>query len=152
MVATTKRCLPNVLGRSQVDAERLQSILVGIEAALNSRPVTQEDENETLTPAHFLTGGRLTTIPQGPVPVRTEILTRAFQQYQRLTETLWRRWQREYFHQLKSYHEVKRPARQGPKLKVGDIVLLQEDRMPRQMWKKAQMDELIPGRDGHPDG
>ena len=32
--------------------------------------------------------------------------------------------------------------------KVGDIVLLQEERMPRQMWKKARIDELIPGRDG----
>jgi hypothetical protein len=33
-------------------------------------------------------------------------------------------------------------------LKVGDIVLLQEERMPRQMWKNARIDELIPSRDG----
>jgi hypothetical protein len=33
-------------------------------------------------------------------------------------------------------------------LKLGDIVLLQEERMPRQMWKKARIDELISGRDG----
>ena len=50
----TKRCLRKVLGRSQVDAEGLQTILLGIEAALNSRPITQDDENETFTPAHFL--------------------------------------------------------------------------------------------------
>jgi hypothetical protein len=131
MVATTKRCLRKVLGRSQVDAEGFQTILVGIEASLNSRPITQDDENETLAPAHFLTGGRLTTIPQGPEPVSTESLTRAFRQHQRLTETLWQRWQREHLLQLRSYHEVRRPARQGPKLKVGDIVLLQEERMPR---------------------
>ena len=49
---------------------------------------------------------------------------------------------------MRSYHEVRRPARLGPKLKVGDIVLLQEERTPRQMWKKARIDELIPGRDG----
>jgi hypothetical protein len=41
MVATTKRCLRKVLGRPQVDAEELQTILVGIKAALNSRPITQ---------------------------------------------------------------------------------------------------------------
>jgi hypothetical protein len=63
MVATTKRCLRKVLGRSQVDTEGLQTILVEIEAAIHSRPITQDHENETLTPAHFLTGGRLTTIP-----------------------------------------------------------------------------------------
>ena len=62
------------------DAEELQTILVGIKAALNSKPITQDDENETLTPAHFLTGGRLTAIPQGPEPIRTQSLTRAFQQ------------------------------------------------------------------------
>jgi len=146
MVATTNCCLRRVLGRSQVDAEGLQTILVGTETALNWRSITQDDENGALTPAHFLTGGRL-TIPQGPEPVRTN-LTRAFQQHQRLTEALWRRWQREYLLQLRSYHEVRRPARQRPKLKVGDIVLLQEEKMPRQMWKKAQIYELIPGHDG----
>jgi len=133
MVATTKRCLRRVLGRSQVEAKGLQTILVEIEGALNSRPITQDDKNETLTPAHFFTGGRLTTIPQGPEPVRTEGVTRAFQQHKRLTETLWRRWQMESLLQLRSYHKVRRPARQGPKLKVGDIVLLQEERMPGQM-------------------
>jgi len=136
-----------VVGRSQVDAEELQTILVGTEVALNSRPVTQDEENEALTPAHFLTGGKLTTIPHGPEPVRTESLTRSFQQHQRLTETLWRRWKMEYLLQLRSYHDV-RSTRQGPKLKVGGIVLLQEERMPRHMWKKARIDELIPGRDG----
>ena len=67
-----------VYGKYQ-DAEGLQTILVGIEAALNSKAITEDDENET-TPAHFLTGGRLTTIPQGPEPIRTQSLTRAFQQ------------------------------------------------------------------------
>jgi len=41
------------------------------------------------------------------------------------------------------------PARQGPKFKAEDIVLLQEERMPRHMWKKARIDELLQGRDGH---
>jgi hypothetical protein len=36
MVATTKRFLRKVLGRSEVDAEELQTILVGIEAARKS--------------------------------------------------------------------------------------------------------------------
>jgi hypothetical protein len=116
-----------------VDAEELQTILVGIKAVLNSRTITQDEESEILTPAHFLTGGKLTTIPHGSEPVGTESLTRSFQQHQRLTETLWQRWQREYLLQLRSYHEVRRPARQGPKVKVGDIVLLQEERMPRHM-------------------
>jgi len=73
--------------------EELQTILVGIEAALNSRPIIQDDDNETLAPAHFLTGGNLTTIPYGSETVRTENLTRTFR-HQRLTEALWRRWKK----------------------------------------------------------
>jgi len=148
MVATTKRCLRKELGRSQVDEEELQTNLVGIEAALNSRPIIQDDDDETLTPAHFLTGGKLTTIPHGPEPVRTENLTRSFRQHQRLTEALWRRWQREYLLQLRNYHEIRRPAQQGPKFKVGYIVFLKEERMPRHMWLKARIDEILQGRDG----
>ena len=96
MVPTTKRCLRKVLGRSQVGAEGLQTFLIGIEAALNSRSINKDDEDETLTPAHFLTGGRLPTIPQGTEHVRTQSVTRGFQQSQSLTEVLWRCWQREY--------------------------------------------------------
>jgi hypothetical protein len=131
-----------------VDEEELQTILVGIEATLNSRPIIQDDDKDTLTPALFLTGEKLTTILHGPEPVRTENLTRTFRQHQRLTEALWRRWQREYLLQFRNYHEFRRPARQGPKFKVGDIVLLQEEGTPRHMWKKARIDELLQGRDG----
>jgi len=142
-----------------VDEEELQTILVGIEAVINSRPIIQDDDNETLTPAHFLTGGKLTTVPHGPEPVRMGNLTRSFCQHQRLTEALWQRWQREYLLQLRNCHEFRRPAQEGPKFKVGDIVLLQEENMLRYMWKRARINELHQGRDGqvrtvslcHPD-
>jgi len=81
MVAKTKRCLRKVLGQAQVDEKEIQTILVGIEAMLNSRPIIQDDDNETLTPAHFVTGEKLTNIPHGPEPVRTENLTRSFRQH-----------------------------------------------------------------------
>jgi hypothetical protein len=52
------------LGRFQVSEEGLNTILVAIEAAINSRPIVKaEDEAGALTPAHFLIGERLTAIP-----------------------------------------------------------------------------------------
>ena len=126
-----------------MDAEGLQPFLIGIEAALNSRPINKDDEDETLTPAHFLTGGRLPTIPQGTEHVRTQSLTRGFQLHHRLTEVFGDVGKGSIF----SNHEVRKPARLSTKLKLGDIFLLQEERMTRQMWKKARIDELIPGRD-----
>jgi len=42
---------------------------VAIEAAIDSRKIVQaEIEAGALTPAHFLTGERLTPIPSGPEP------------------------------------------------------------------------------------
>jgi hypothetical protein len=146
MVAMTKRCLRKVLGHSQVDAEELQTILVGTEVALNSRPITQDDENEKLTSAHFLTGGKLTTIQHGLEPVRTESLTRSFQ-HQRLTETLWRRWQREYLHQLRSYHEVRRPARRGPKFKFFTVFIMAATKNRR--LKKKKINKVPRGGNTH---
>ena len=117
MVATTRRFLRKVLGRSQLGEEEIQTLLVGTEAALNSRPIIQDEDNETLTPAHFITGGKLTTIPHAPEPLRTENLTRSFRQHQRLSEALWQRWQRECLLQLRNYHDVGDQLDKDPNLR-----------------------------------
>jgi len=43
MVGTTKRCIRKVLGKRQVDDEKLNTILTSNEAAINSRPLTLYD-------------------------------------------------------------------------------------------------------------
>ncbi|KAJ8879657.1 hypothetical protein PR048_020265 [Dryococelus australis] len=69
MIGSTKRCLRKVLLRSQRDEEGLNTILISIEATLNSWSLTQDaDSNQVLTPAHFLNGEKLTIIPNGPEP------------------------------------------------------------------------------------
>ena len=54
MVGTTKRYLRKVLGRSEVEEEELHIILVGIEAALNSWPIIQDDDNDIPIYSAFL--------------------------------------------------------------------------------------------------
>jgi hypothetical protein len=78
MVGTAKRCLRKVLGKRHVDDEKLNTILASIEAAIISRPLTQDDGPETLTPAHFLHRGRQNTITTGPEPILTTSLTKEF--------------------------------------------------------------------------
>jgi len=46
MVGTTKRCIRKVLGKRQVDDKKMNTILPSIEAAINSRPLTQDDGPE----------------------------------------------------------------------------------------------------------
>jgi len=110
MVGTTKRCLRKVLGKRQVDDEKPNTILASIEAAINSRPLTHDDGPEILTPAHFLHGGRLYSIPTGPEPTLTKGLTKEFRLQQQVVEDFWKRWTKEYLLELRSYHQVRQPC------------------------------------------
>lgn len=47
---------------------------------------------------------------------------------------------------LRSAHESKTLV--PTVLKVGDVVLIGEDNLPRQTWKMGRITELFPGRDG----
>ena len=141
MVGTTKRCLRKVLGHSQVTDD---TTLVDIEATLNSRPITQNTE-DALTPAHFLCGETLTVLPSGTEPQIEKNLTKAQQRTQKLADDFWKHWKDDLL-ELRNFQEVCQPKRWSGKVRVGDIVLLQEDRRPRHMWKKARV-ELKVGRD-----
>lgn len=147
MVGTTKRCLRKVLGRSQVDEESLRTLLVEIEATLNSRPIVQND-SEILTPSHLLNGERLNTLPSGPEPNVHKDLRRELKLREKLQDDFLRRWKKEYLLELRSYHEVQLPNGRSTECLVGDIVLLQDDTRPRHIWKRARITERRAGRDG----
>ncbi|XP_071043029.1 uncharacterized protein [Parasteatoda tepidariorum] len=137
-------------GRTLLDEEGLSTALVGVEAALNSRPLVYEqgndDPEETLTPSHFLTGNRLTTIHSQPA-ASSRNLTKLYKQQQDLLDAFWKKWSKDYLLQLRSFHQV-RNIQKSSHVRVGDIVLLHEDVRPRHAWKRALVTGLIKGRDG----
>ena len=147
MNGTTKRCLRKVLGRFEVSEERLNTTLVAIEAAINSRPIVQaEDEVGALTPAHFLIGERLTAIPSGPELETNGSLTKEFRMRQKHADDFWKRWQREYPTTLRSFHEVRQQQH---------LTSLGEETLPcwkktsvHGTWKRAVIEQLIEGLDG----
>jgi hypothetical protein len=113
---------------------------------LNSRPITQDGE-DTLTPAHFLCGAKLTALPSPKMPTCNESLKKTHQRTTKAANDFWRRWEKEYLLQLKSFHTLS-PLKGNPvKVRVGDV-LLHEDCRPRHMWNKASVEELKAGRDG----
>ena len=141
MVGTMKRCIRKVLGKRQADDEEMNTILASIETAINSRPLTQNDGPEALTPAHFLHWGRLNTISTGPELTLTRSLTKEFRQKRQVVEDFWKRWK---YSELRTYHQVRQPYGET-RCRLRDV-LLQEVR-PRHMWKRGRV-ELRPGRDG----
>ena len=64
MVGTVKRCLRKVPGQSSLTEEQINTTLISIEAAVNSRPITFSGDSDVLIPAQFLID--LVTIPTGP--------------------------------------------------------------------------------------
>ncbi|KAK5856900.1 hypothetical protein PBY51_010180 [Eleginops maclovinus] len=157
LVRSVKTCLKKVLGRASLNFEEMCTVLTEVEATLNSRPLTfvhnEVDEPQPLTPAHFLVGKRLTSLPPKPFPAETQHptankaeITRRWKYRQRLTTSFWNAWRKDYLLDLKSAHRCDTPT--PTPLKVGDVVLIGEDHTPRQTWKLGRIKELFPGRDG----
>eukprot|EP00063_Salmo_salar_P005820 XP_013980655.1 PREDICTED: uncharacterized protein LOC106561338 [Salmo salar] len=157
LVRSVKTCLRKVLGRASFNFEEMCTVLAEVEAILNSRPLTfvhnEVDEPQPLTPAHFLVGKRITSLPPKPFPDDTqhptlnkEEMTRRWKYRQRLVTSFWNSWRRDYLLDLKSAHCCDTP--QPTPLKAGDVVLIVEDNTPRQTWKLGKIEGLFAGRDG----
>ncbi|XP_064482826.1 uncharacterized protein LOC135395636 [Ornithodoros turicata] len=152
LVRVVKNNLKRILGKNRFSFEELTTILHGVEAVVNSRPLTSvadsPDEAEPLTPAHFLVGKRVTSLPSfsGSAPKPTEDLQARWKQQQLLLDRFWKRWKEEYLLQLRSAHMAKTSSRK-PTLRVGDLVIVHNERLPRHLWKTGRITEVFPGRD-----
>lgn len=119
----------------------MSTILTEVEAVLNSRSLSyihsDADEPQPLTPSHFLIGKRLTSLPPKTVVSEStssnltkDHTVRRWKYRQRLLTTFWNRWCKDYFLDLKSAH--KGVFIIATMLKEGDVVLIGEDKVPRQ--------------------
>ena len=63
----------------------------------------------------------------------------------------WKRWQKEYFTELRVHHNCNLKNRQ-PLINVGDVVCVHKDKTPRQLWNMGVVRSLITGRDGYHRG
>lgn len=128
---SVKTCLKRVLGKASLSFEELLTMQAEIKAVLNSRPLSyllyDAPEPQPLTPAHFLVGERLTSLPPKtmlPLHQVTELhkedLGRRWRFHQRLLAGFWSCWRKDYLMDLKSAHRCEIPA--PTMLKVGDVV------------------------------
>ncbi|XP_063932288.1 uncharacterized protein LOC135144238 [Zophobas morio] len=148
-IKSVKGHLRRILGNVLLHYEEMNTILIMIEACLNSRPITplSNDPNDlsALTPAHFLIGGPLTAPAEEDCSdIPTNRLIR-YQLLEKIRQDFWRRWSREYLHSLQHRAKWQRvPARQP---QIGDLVIICEDGIPPQQWPLGRIQELHPGSD-----
>ena len=148
MVGIVKRFLPNVLGHSRLTEEQLNTILIGIEAAVNWRPITHGEDSAAQTPGHFMIGEGITTIYKGPEPTARHSVAKELRLKQKLSDDFWKRWTKVYLLELRNFHEVRCPVSKIVELRLGDVVLIQEDVRPRHLCGRAHIEDLLNGRDG----
>lgn len=143
------KVLRRVIGDTVLTYEEFSTLLVQIEAVLNSQPLCALSDDpadvSALTPAHFLVGEPLIIIPE-PSLTETPIsrLSR-WQLLRHMIERFWHRWSTEYLQRFQIRNKWQQSA--NP-LSVGSLVLILDERYPPSKWPLARVTAVHPGSDG----
>ncbi|XP_054715530.1 uncharacterized protein LOC129225009 [Uloborus diversus] len=148
-IKSMKQHLFKVCKSAVLNYEELSTLIIQIEACMNSRPVTplSSDPNDLdpLTPGHFLIGAPLLAMPESYQAENSLSYTSRFKLIQALREGFWRRWSAEYLTQLQQRSKWKSS---NPNIKTGQLVLLKEDLKHPMKWSLGRVMETFPGDDG----
>ncbi|XP_073956539.1 uncharacterized protein [Choristoneura fumiferana] len=148
-IKQVKTHLSKAIGSQILTYEELNTVLVQIEALMNSRPlcVLSSDPSEplALTPSHFL---NLTPLKYIPAVNLDDISINRLQRYKlidKMVQSYWQRWHIEYLTSLQSrekWNTISNPV------KKGQVVIVREEKLPLLCWPLAVVEETYPGNDG----
>ena len=149
MIRTIRRVLVAILNSTQhITDNVLHTALCEVEGIVNSRPITKLgdgiDDCDALTPNHILLLRQNPSFAWGKFDDNDKY-RRKWRQVQLIAEQFWRRWTREYLHELQmrpKWLNVK------PNLQIGDVVLMVDESRPRGHWPLGRVLEINTGRDG----
>ncbi|XP_035455669.2 uncharacterized protein LOC118268519 isoform X2 [Spodoptera frugiperda] len=148
-VKSVKHHLRRILGLAHLTYEEMSTCLIQVEAILNSRPLTPLSTDPSdlypLTPAHFLIGRSLTSLPHPDLVHQNISSLKRFQRIEHLKQQFWNRFSNEYIFYLQQ--RTKWTDSDGV-LEEGAMVVLKEQQTPPLMWPLGRIVRLIPGRDG----
>lgn len=150
-IKSIKRHLLKTVGNTVLTIEEFYTLIVQIEAVVNSRPISPLSNDPTdlnpLTPAHFLIGRSLVAAPDEDLDGVQENRLSYHQRIQALVQSYWKRWHQEYIHHLQHRPKWQRVTKDI--FQIGSLVLLKEDRIPPGLWKMGRIVQVWPGSDGH---
>ena len=144
-VKSMKTLLRKIASTHRLTYEELSTVLIEVEATLNSLPLlstdsTPEDGVSPLTPGHFLIGRPLRS---SPLPVDTTSNPSNLKRWnlvRRLSTDIWQRWRRDFLQEQQARSKWKKSQ---PNLQPG---LLKELDLGRQPWRDRVV-ATHPGKD-----
>ena len=132
--------------------ETFRTLLVEVEAVINSRPLTVDcfsDPNSPLplSPANLLTmKSKIILPPPGNFQKEDMYCRRRWRRVQHLSNEFWSRWRKEYLQQLQTRAKWQSNERN---VAIGDVVLLKDDNVARNDWKMGVVTKTKTSDDGH---
>ncbi|GFV92471.1 integrase catalytic domain-containing protein [Trichonephila clavipes] len=146
-IKSAKQLLIKATNSVLLNFEECSTLLIQIEACLNSRPLTElspdPSDFTTLTPAHFLVGGPIHQFPE-PSQHSSVGLSERWNLIQRLRQYFWDRWSTEYLHRLQPRSKWWRTK---PNLQLGDMVIVEKEKTAPLNWTLGRIDKLFFGPD-----
>ncbi|XP_055543105.1 uncharacterized protein LOC129728679 [Wyeomyia smithii] len=149
LIRTVKINLNNVLASRVTSAEVLENALTEVENIVNSRPLTdiplENDFSPVLTPNHFLIQSSNGLKPLVPLDNSPVALYNNYKTSQVLANMFWKQWLRDYLPTIT--RRTKWFAAVEP-IKVNDLVVVVDPKLPRNCWPKGRVIAAQTGLDG----
>lgn len=148
-VKLVKYHLRRVLGNIHATFEDFYTILVQIEAVVNSRPLSplssDPSDIQPLTPGHFLICRPLVALPDENYVEQPINRLKIYQRMQQCMQQFWARWNKEYINNLQTRQKWKK--NHDSLLKLGSLCLIKEDNLPPMRWKLGRVVHVHRGQD-----
>uniref|UniRef100_A0A7I4Y3E6 Integrase catalytic domain-containing protein n=1 Tax=Haemonchus contortus TaxID=6289 RepID=A0A7I4Y3E6_HAECO len=168
LVGTVKRCFSKAIGRKKLTFIEMTTAITRIEAIINTRPLTKvslTDLNEIpLRPVDFLQGNLKFALPQAsqisdhsdseydPELIQTVSQAKqAIAHSETIAAKFWEKWNTEYLTAIRDSHtkNLKQPRHISSKYpQLGEIVIVEQEYLPRGNWYYGKIIELIKSADG----
>ena len=85
--------------------------------------------------------------------VTTSQLTKRVKHLSSVLNHFWRRWRSEYLNELRESHRYSaKKTPHHPHVSKGDVVIVHDNTLPRGLWKREWIQEVLTGRNGLPRG
>ena len=148
LVQSCKKALKIVLHGQVVTDEVLGTAFAKTEALVNSRPLTEVSSSssdlEAITPNHFLISRANPVLPCGVFADKEISSKKRWRQTQAIINQVWSRWLREYLPTLIARKKWNQSSRNA---KVGDLVLIVDEKTQRGDWPLARIVKTFPRKD-----
>ena len=156
LIGLTKACIKKVIGKEKLTWEELETICTEVEGAINTRPLTQIDDdpnNNILTPNHLIYGRNIhekCTDSGDFCEITHDEATSRLQHIIIIMKQFFKRFEIDYIQSLQEryFYTNNKKYENKSSASVGDIVLIKENNIPRMKWRKGKIIKLIHGKDG----